>query len=469
VFLWIRKLENMTEYSERIPAHQHEEENQLHDLQLDAVQVITTSVQDDLEARTRLVDLIVAVSDALIWKGTLPAILQRCCEALVETLGVAFARIWTLNEQEQMLYLQGSAGLYTHLDGSHCRVPMGHFKIGLIATERLPHLTNAVIGDPRVSDQEWAKREGMVSFAGYPLLIEGRMMGVMAVFARHPLSSMTLDTMRAAAKAIALGVDHKQIEQERERLLLTTQQAREQAEDALEARNAFLSSVTHDLKTPLTSIKGNAQMLKMRVQRGALSSSEDIARLQQGLTTIETSVNKMRTMIDDLLDLAQLQAGQKLTFDTGEENFVALVQRVVQEQQATTTRHQLVFKTSISELLVSIDATRLERVLGNLLNNAIKYSPVGGEVTISLSQEQRETSNWAVLELQDQGIGIPAEDLPHIFEPFRRADNSKGKIQGTGIGLTSAAQIIEQHAGTVTVKSEEGVGTLFTIRLPSRL
>ncbi|GAC1423614.1 MAG: hypothetical protein NVS4B1_06550 [Ktedonobacteraceae bacterium] len=449
------------EHSEQIIASGNGEEQQS-----DQTQAIIISVQTDLAERTRLVNLIASISDALIWKGALPAILQRCCEALVETLDVAFARIWTLDEQEQILLLQASAGLYTHLNGSHSHVPVGLFKIGLIAAERLPHLTNAVIGDPRVSDQEWAKREGMVSFAGYPLIIEGRIVGVMAVFARHPLPTMTLDTMKAAAKSIALSIDHKQIEQERERLLLATQQAREQAEDALEARNAFLSSVSHDLKTPLTSIKGNAQMLQLRIKRGTLSSPQDIIRLQQGLETIETSVKKMRTMIDDLLDLAQLQAGQKLEFDTSEEDFVALVQRIVQEQQGTTTRHQLHFQTTLTELLIAIDAVRLERVMGNLLNNAIKYSPVGGKITISLSQEHGETSDWAVLALQDEGIGIPAADLPHIFEPFRRADNSKGKIQGTGVGLTSAAQIIQQHAGTITVESEEGVGTLFTIRIP---
>lgn len=451
---------------EQTPDHTDKEEQQVAALQFDLPQTTIFSVQADLEARTRLVDLIAAISDALIWKGTLPAILQRCCEALVETLDVAFARIWTLDEQEQVLYLQASAGLYTHLDGPHGRVPVGQFKIGLIAAERLPHLSNAVIGDPRVSDQEWAKREGMIAFAGYPLLIEGRLVGVLAVFARHLLPTMTLDTMRAAAKAVALGIDHKQIEQEREHLLLATQHAREQAEDALEARNAFLSSVSHDLKTPLTSIKGNAQMLQLRIKRGALSSPQDVTRLQQGLETIENSVKKMRTMIDDLLDLAQLQAGQKLEFDTSEENFVALVERVVQEQQVTTTKHQLLFQPVVSELLVSVDETRLERVVGNLLNNAIKYSPIGGTITISLFQELIENSGWAVLALQDQGIGIPAADLPHIFEPFRRADNSKGKIQGTGVGLTSAAQIIEQHAGTITVESEEGVGTLFTIRIP---
>ena len=454
------------EYSKRTMMQRNGDEELSHDRSDQPHDPLLDEVQADLEARIRLVDLIASVSDALIWKSTLPAILQRCCEALVESLDVAFARIWVLNEQEQVLYLRASAGLYTHLDGGHSRVPIGQFKIGRIAAERLPHLTNAVLGDALVNDQAWAKRERMVAFAGYPLMIEGRIVGVMAVFSRHTLPNSTLDAMGAAAKAIALGIDHKQSEQERERLLNLAEQARAQAEAALEARNAFLSSVSHDLKTPLTTIKGNAQILQMRVKKGATSSPEDTKRLLQGLEMIELAVKKMKTMIDDLLDLAQLQTGQVLAFDYSDVDLVRLVQTMVLEQQATTTKHQLRFVSQVLEMPLSLDAVRLERVVGNLLNNAIKYSPVGGEITITLSREDTEAPGWAVLVLQDQGIGIPAADLPHIFEPFRRADNSKGRIQGTGIGLTSAAQIIEQHDGNITVKSEEGVGTVFTIRIP---
>ncbi len=98
----------------------------------------------------------------------------------------AFARIWTLNPLGDVLELQASAGQYTHLDGPHSRVPVGKYKIGLIAQERQPHLTNTVVGDPRVSDQEWAQREGMVAFAGYPLIVEDRLLGVMAMFAPPP-------------------------------------------------------------------------------------------------------------------------------------------------------------------------------------------------------------------------------------------------------------------------------------------
>ncbi|MGH2505966.1 MAG: PAS domain-containing protein, partial [Ktedonobacteraceae bacterium] len=110
---------------------------------------------------------------------------------------------------EQVLELQASAGLYTHLNGEHAHIPIGSFKIGMIGKNRKPHLTNAVIGDPLVPNQEWAKREGMVAFAGYPLLVNNRLSGVMAIFARHQLTEATLEAMATVANAIALGTEHQ--------------------------------------------------------------------------------------------------------------------------------------------------------------------------------------------------------------------------------------------------------------------
>ena len=122
-------------------------------------------------------------------------------------MGAAFARIWTLNEREGVLELQASAGLYTHLNGPHGRIPLGQFKIGRIARDRMPHLTNTVIGDPQVSDQDWARREGMVAFAGHPLIVDGRAVGVMALFARHALSDAVISAMASVADHLALGIE----------------------------------------------------------------------------------------------------------------------------------------------------------------------------------------------------------------------------------------------------------------------
>ncbi len=126
---------------------------------------------------------------------------------------MAFARIWIYDENAKILKLQASAGLYTHLDGPHSRVPIGELKIGRIAEEKKPYLTNAVTDDPRINDKTWAKKEGMVAFAGYPLVVDNRMVGVMAVFSRTPLATAILETLGSAADSIAQGIERKRTEE----------------------------------------------------------------------------------------------------------------------------------------------------------------------------------------------------------------------------------------------------------------
>ncbi len=160
--------------------------------------------------RSRLAALEADVGVSLTRSNTLQDILQQCTEALVRHLDAAFARIWTLNTSENVLELQASAGIYSRIDGDYSQIPVGQFKIGLIAQSRQPHLTNSVIGDPRIHDQAWAVREGMVAFAGYPLVVEEQLVGVMAIFARQLLPEATLEAMTSVASAIGLGIQRKQ-------------------------------------------------------------------------------------------------------------------------------------------------------------------------------------------------------------------------------------------------------------------
>ena len=152
------------------------------------------------------VALLREVARALGGEQDIAAVLQRCAEAIVEHLDAAFARVWTLDAADDVLALRASAGMYTHLDGGHARVPVGSFKIGRIAERREPHLSNDVLSDPELSDPAWARREGMVSFAGYPLLVGDQLLGVLGLFARHPLSPDVLGLLDAIADSIALGV-----------------------------------------------------------------------------------------------------------------------------------------------------------------------------------------------------------------------------------------------------------------------
>lgn len=166
-----------------------------------------------LQRHARHAALAADVGAALTSSDTVRDTLQRCAEAIVRHLDAAFARIWVLDAGTNILELQASAGMYTHLDGADSCVPVGNpFKIGWIAAQRKPHLTNEVIGDPQISDQEWAKREGMVAFAGYPLVVEDRLVGVMAMFARAPLSESAPAALGSVADEIALGVERKRAE-----------------------------------------------------------------------------------------------------------------------------------------------------------------------------------------------------------------------------------------------------------------
>jgi formate hydrogenlyase transcriptional activator len=152
------------------------------------------------------------VSAAFSKHASLREILHGCAEAIVHHLDAAFARIWTLDQGDKVLELQASAGMYTRLDGSHGRISVGELKVGLIALERRPHLTNDVLNDPRVSDKAWARAGGFVAFAGYPLIVEANVVGVMALFARRPLSEATLDTLASIADTIAQGIQRKRAE-----------------------------------------------------------------------------------------------------------------------------------------------------------------------------------------------------------------------------------------------------------------
>ena len=140
--------------------------------------------------------------------------------------------------------------------------------------------------------------------------------------------------------------------------------------------------------------------------------------------------------------------------------------QIATQQQQDSDQHSIRAETSTERLIGAWDAARLERVVQNLLGNAIKYSPEGGEVVVTIARQEDAAGARAVLAVRDQGVGIPPTDRPHVFDRFHRAENVVGRIAGTGIGLASARQIVEQHGGTISVQSALGRGSTFTVRLP---
>ena len=192
------------------------------------------------QEKSRIIKFRSEIDSTLSKSNDLQEMLQQCTKIIVSYLDVEFARIWTYNQQENILNLQSSAGIYTHIDGAHSRIPVGEFKIGLIAQERKPHITNSVQTDIRVSNKQWAIDEGMVAFAGYPLIADLELMGVVAMFAKQPLNQNTLDLLSVIAGEIAVAIKRKVIEK-------ALQQKEEQYRSIFETVNDGLS--IFDLET----------------------------------------------------------------------------------------------------------------------------------------------------------------------------------------------------------------------------
>ncbi|MGI8687906.1 MAG: GAF domain-containing protein [Thermomicrobiales bacterium] len=676
---------------------------------------------------TQQMALIADIGIALNATDPLPVMLQTCAEAVVRHLDAAFARIWVLNAAEEILELRASAGRYTHLNGAHGRVPVGALKIGLIAQERRPHLTNDVPNDPRISDPEWAKREGMVAFAGYPLTVEDRLIGVLAMFARRPLGEETLAMLASVAHMIATGIARKQAEErqredtqvsetlyrvgvavasERDlralvqivtdaattvvraqfgaffsntfddvgesymlytisgvpreafanfpmprntaifnptfvgegiiRLADVTQDPRygqsaphfgmpeghlpvrsylaapvvsrtgdvlgglffghgepgvftERAEQILagiaaqaaiamdnaslirDARAAemrfrslfehvpdaifvadatgryldinpaatallgytrdellqhsimsiaadeqkaveafehlrqtgawrgeyelrrkggvivptevqatavalptetvylsvtrdisqrraaermqqdFIAMVAHDLKNPLTTLKGNAQLMQ---RRNSFS--------ERGLATIVAQANRLERLIDDLRDVARLDA-RAIALDRAPIDLVALVRHRADEAQTLTQSHMIRMEAPETLVVGDWDADRLEQVMDNLLMNAIKYAPNGGEIRVCVEDRGEE----AYVSIHDRGIGVPPEARERLFERFYRAEGGiAADKKGLGLGLYISKALVEAHGGRIGVESALGVGSTFFFTLP---
>ncbi len=322
----------------------------------------------------------------------------------------------------------------------------------------LPDLQDETRRPPDATLMETEQREG--SLLILPLRAHGALLGALTIGSTRTDAYGAVDhsLVNLVALQVAAAV-HMALLIERER------RARTLAEEAVRVRDQFLSTISHDLKSPLTTIKGQAQLLRHTLEGIEGPVGE---RAAAELTRIDHTASRMTRLINELLDVARLRAGQPLALDLHPGDLVEITRRIAAEYTDMGKRHRILVETATAAIVGEFDLFRLERVLDNLISNAIKYSPSAGNITLRLRAEHMERDDapgTAILEVEDDGLGVPAADLPHIFERFHRAGNV-GATAGTGLGLAGARQIVEQHGGTISIDSREGVGTKVTVRLP---
>jgi two-component system CheB/CheR fusion protein len=217
----------------------------------------------------------------------------------------------------------------------------------------------------------------------------------------------------------------------------------------------FLALVSHELRTPLTPIRGYLTLLSQLLQ----TESTD-GRARRYLARVQEQMQRLQRLVDDLLEVERLQEG-KLQLEREPVDLVALVQGLVEALQATANGPRVELAIAEAPLVVSGDATRLSQVVLNLLTNAARHAPDSPRIELRLRREAGE----ALLEVQDYGPGIPAAALPHLFDRFYQAGRRTAE-DGLGVGLFITRELVRAHGGAIEVRSREGAGATFTVRLP---
>ncbi|HTB72447.1 MAG TPA: response regulator [Polyangiaceae bacterium] len=370
---------------------------------------------------------------------------QLCVDAIGRHFEAAVVGVWTLgfDGRLELTALFGSlprASLSVPHEKGDTRQPVVH----------VDEATNEL-----VADEGWRSTRRR-TFVETALVVESRFVGALSLGVRRRLGAEEVEVVSTLADLLALGLERMRAERERAAILLLEQRARAEAEAANRTKDEFLAMLSHELRGPLNAISGWVHMLRS----GTVPANDT----QRALATIQRNAVAQTQLVEDLLDVSRIVSG-KLTIDSVPVDLAEAVEGVVESLRPVAADKKLTLVARVDRVGdVRGDPARLRQVTTNLLVNAMKFTPAGGRVTVSVHHE----GNVGILRVEDTGQGIDASFLPHVFERFRQADGSTArKHGGLGLGLAIVHHIAGLHGGSVAADSAgPGKGAVFTVRLP---
>jgi signal transduction histidine kinase/CheY-like chemotaxis protein/HPt (histidine-containing phosphotransfer) domain-containing protein len=403
--------------------------------------------------RNEMVHFITAIGKTLVRAGPTQPLLQHVAEEIVARLDVALLRIWTLNSTTDKLELRATAGSATPPNEPHDSIDLGEEGIGRIASDMRMYVVNSVVNDPRVGERSWLMGEGIVAFGGYPLIVERRLLGIMATHWSYPLTDEVRDALASVADQIAVVIDYRRALNELEaakREVLATETTKAQ----------FLANMSHELRTPLSAIVGVATLLVDTSLTKEQRQHADIIRI---------SGDALLGLINDMFDLSKMG---NIKLDDQAFDLHACIEETLDLLAPQAMHKRLELSYSIDPKTpqrIFGDATRLRQVLMNLLANAIKFTRVG-DVSVNVTTQARELGFVEIkFAIRDTGIGIAAARLQRMFNPFGQTDAiANQKSGGTHLGLAICKRLCEAMNATIDVHSELDKGTTFTVTLVAR-
>jgi PAS domain S-box-containing protein len=405
----------------------------------------------EAEALTDQLTALQKVTDAALGHLTIEDLLAESLTRIREVLHVDTVAVLLLEKKENELVAWAAQGLEEEVE-SGVRIPVGRGFAGRIVASVKPiiisEVDNADLFNPLL------REKGLKSLLGVPMMVEGRPIGVLhvGVFKHTDFAEKDVRLLQSAADRIALAVENA-------RLYQVERSARAEAESANRAKDEFLTILSHELRTPLTPIIGWVHMM----ESGILPEGN----IQKALAVINKNAYNLKRLINDLLDMSAILSG-KMRIEETSVTLAPVVEESVETMQSFARDARVELKLELSKQARSVtikgDRSRLNQIFCNVLHNAIKFSPPNTVVTASLEATPSDVS----ITINDQGEGISAEFLPHVFERFRQGDGSRTRSYGgLGLGLSLVKSFVSVHGGTIDVTSEGvGKGSTFIITLP---